>query len=86
MVCMLYNKFTIRITPFFKEAITNVKRRNTLRHTEWEGKVVKVDGCMHLHHLIFADGIVLITPKIEQAEQMLTRFDKACGKIGLRLD
>uniref|UniRef100_A0A7I4YTT4 Reverse transcriptase domain-containing protein n=1 Tax=Haemonchus contortus TaxID=6289 RepID=A0A7I4YTT4_HAECO len=30
--------------------------------------------------------IVLITPNIEQAEQMLAKFDNACGKIGLRLN
>ncbi|XGW34909.1 hypothetical protein V3C99_018731 [Haemonchus contortus] len=30
-------------------------------------------------------NIVLIAPKIEQAEQALAEFDNACGKIGLRL-
>uniref|UniRef100_A0A0K0D6U6 Reverse transcriptase domain-containing protein n=1 Tax=Angiostrongylus cantonensis TaxID=6313 RepID=A0A0K0D6U6_ANGCA len=30
--------------------------------------------------------IVLITPDISQAERMLADFDKACGKIGLRLN
>uniref|UniRef100_A0A0K0DG54 Reverse transcriptase domain-containing protein n=1 Tax=Angiostrongylus cantonensis TaxID=6313 RepID=A0A0K0DG54_ANGCA len=38
------------------------------------------------HHLHFADDIVLITPDISQAEDMLADFDKACGKIGLRLN
>nr|CDJ86977.1 uncharacterized protein LOC764941 [Haemonchus contortus] len=36
--------------------------------------------------LRFADDIVLITPNVEQAEQMLAEFDNACGKIGLRLN
>uniref|UniRef100_A0A7I4YRI3 Reverse transcriptase domain-containing protein n=1 Tax=Haemonchus contortus TaxID=6289 RepID=A0A7I4YRI3_HAECO len=40
----------------------------------------------YLHHFRFADDIVLITPNIEQAEQMLAEFDNACGKIGLRLN
>ncbi|XGW34377.1 hypothetical protein V3C99_018337 [Haemonchus contortus] len=52
---------------------------------EWESMGVKVDG-RYLHHLRFADDIVLITPNIEQAEQMLAEFDNACGKIGLRLN
>ncbi|KAE9421882.1 hypothetical protein Angca_005596, partial [Angiostrongylus cantonensis] len=34
----------------------------------------------------FADDIVLITPDISQAERMLADFDKACGKIGFRLN
>ena len=46
---------------------------------------VKIDG-RQLHHLRFADDIVLITPNIEQAERMLADFDCACGKIGLRLN
>uniref|UniRef100_A0A0K0CZK0 Reverse transcriptase domain-containing protein n=1 Tax=Angiostrongylus cantonensis TaxID=6313 RepID=A0A0K0CZK0_ANGCA len=39
-----------------------------------------------IDHLRFADDIVLITPDISQAERMLAYFDKACGKIGLRLN
>ncbi|KAE9420151.1 hypothetical protein Angca_008919, partial [Angiostrongylus cantonensis] len=33
-----------------------------------------------------ADDIVLMAPNISQAERMLADFDKACGKIGLRLN
>ncbi|KAK6737550.1 hypothetical protein RB195_019949 [Necator americanus] len=36
---------------------------------------VKVNG-RQLHHLRFADDIVLITPSISQAERMLTEFDR----------
>ncbi|KAE9417456.1 hypothetical protein Angca_006852, partial [Angiostrongylus cantonensis] len=36
--------------------------------------------------LRFADDIVLITPDISQVERMLADFDKAYGKIGLRLN
>uniref|UniRef100_A0A0K0D217 Reverse transcriptase domain-containing protein n=1 Tax=Angiostrongylus cantonensis TaxID=6313 RepID=A0A0K0D217_ANGCA len=46
---------------------------------------VKIDG-RQMHHLRFADDIVLITPDISQAERMLADLDKACGKIGLRLN
>uniref|UniRef100_A0A7I4Z2Z2 Reverse transcriptase domain-containing protein n=1 Tax=Haemonchus contortus TaxID=6289 RepID=A0A7I4Z2Z2_HAECO len=56
-----------------------------MRHLEWEDLGVKVDG-RHLHHLSFADDIVLLIPNIEQAERMLAEFDNACGKIGLRLN
>nr|CDJ88998.1 RNA-directed DNA polymerase (reverse transcriptase) domain containing protein [Haemonchus contortus] len=98
----LYDNFTTRISPFYKEVIINVKRgvrqgdtispklfsaalENIMRHLEWEDLGVKVDG-RYLHHLRFADDIVLITPNIEQAERMLAEFDNACGKIGLRLN
>ncbi|KAK6732621.1 hypothetical protein RB195_016779 [Necator americanus] len=46
---------------------------------------VKVDG-RQLHHLRFADDIVLITPSISQAERMLTEFHETCGCIGLQLN
>ncbi|KAK6748545.1 hypothetical protein RB195_001273 [Necator americanus] len=46
---------------------------------------VKVDG-RQLHHLRFADDIVLITRSISQAERMLTEFDETCGCIGLQLN
>ncbi|KAE9414106.1 hypothetical protein Angca_009357, partial [Angiostrongylus cantonensis] len=36
--------------------------------------------------LRFAGDIFLITPDISQAERMLADFDKACVKIGLRLN
>uniref|UniRef100_A0A7I5E5K0 Reverse transcriptase domain-containing protein n=1 Tax=Haemonchus contortus TaxID=6289 RepID=A0A7I5E5K0_HAECO len=38
------------------------------------------------YHLRFADEIVLITPNIEQAEQLLAEFDNACERIGLNLN
>uniref|UniRef100_A0A0K0CW39 Reverse transcriptase domain-containing protein n=1 Tax=Angiostrongylus cantonensis TaxID=6313 RepID=A0A0K0CW39_ANGCA len=55
-----------------------------MRALEWDNMGMKIDG-RQLHHLRFADDIVLITPDISQAEGMLADFDKACGKIGLRL-
>ncbi|XGW01205.1 hypothetical protein V3C99_013852 [Haemonchus contortus] len=72
MLRELYDNFTTRISSFYKEAIINVKG-------------VKVDG-RYLHHLRFGDDIVLITPNIEQAERMLAESDRACGRIGLRLN
>uniref|UniRef100_A0A0K0DB83 Reverse transcriptase domain-containing protein n=1 Tax=Angiostrongylus cantonensis TaxID=6313 RepID=A0A0K0DB83_ANGCA len=56
-----------------------------MRTLEWDNMEVKI-GCRQIHHLRFADDIVLTTPDISQAERMLADFDKACGKIGLRLN
>ncbi|KAK6744538.1 hypothetical protein RB195_011328 [Necator americanus] len=56
-----------------------------MRKLEWDDMGVKVDG-WQLHHLRFADDIVLITPSISQAERMLTEFDETCGCIGLQLN
>ncbi|KAK6734935.1 hypothetical protein RB195_018248 [Necator americanus] len=56
-----------------------------MRNLEWDVMGVKVDG-RQLHHLRFADEIVLITPSINQAERMLIEFDETCGCIGLQLN
>ncbi|KAK6748118.1 hypothetical protein RB195_001004 [Necator americanus] len=57
-----------------------------MRKLEWDDMGVKVDG-WQLHHLRFADDIVLITlNSISQAERMLTEFDETCGCIGLQLN
>ncbi|KAK6762586.1 hypothetical protein RB195_023347 [Necator americanus] len=50
---------------------------NAMRKLEWDDMGVKVDG-RQLHHLRFADEIVLIAPSISQAERMLTEFDETC--------
>ncbi|KAK6735440.1 hypothetical protein RB195_018574 [Necator americanus] len=55
---------------------------NAMRKLEWDNMGVKVDG-RQLHHLCFADDIVLITPSISEAERMLTEFDETCGCNGL---
>ncbi|VDO86170.1 unnamed protein product [Heligmosomoides polygyrus] len=56
-----------------------------MRELEWDDMGVKVDG-RQLHHLRFADDIVLITPSISQAERMLADFDRVCGSVGLQLN
>ncbi|KAK6729066.1 hypothetical protein RB195_006239 [Necator americanus] len=98
----LYSNFTTGISPFYKNIIIDVKRgvrqgdtispkiftatlENAMRKMEWDDMGVKVDG-RQLHHLRFADDIVLITPSISQAERMLTEFDETCGCIGLQLN
>uniref|UniRef100_A0A0K0D289 Reverse transcriptase domain-containing protein n=1 Tax=Angiostrongylus cantonensis TaxID=6313 RepID=A0A0K0D289_ANGCA len=56
-----------------------------MRTLEWDNMGVKIDG-WQIHHVRFADDIVLITPDISQAERMPSDFDKACGKVGFRLN
>ncbi|VDO19169.1 unnamed protein product [Heligmosomoides polygyrus] len=56
-----------------------------MRDLKWEDMVVKVDG-RQLQHLRFAEDIVLITPSISRAEQMLADFDRVCGNAGLQLN
>uniref|UniRef100_A0A158P7X7 Reverse transcriptase domain-containing protein n=1 Tax=Angiostrongylus cantonensis TaxID=6313 RepID=A0A158P7X7_ANGCA len=63
----------------------NEQGRCRSRKPEWDNMGMKIDG-RQMHHLRFAEYIVLITPDISQAERMLADFDKACGKIGLRLN
>uniref|UniRef100_A0A0K0DIV4 Reverse transcriptase domain-containing protein n=1 Tax=Angiostrongylus cantonensis TaxID=6313 RepID=A0A0K0DIV4_ANGCA len=52
---------------------------------EWDNMGVKIDG-RQLPHLRFADDIVFITSNISQAGRMLADIDKACGRIGFRLN
>ncbi|EYB84653.1 hypothetical protein Y032_0312g2166 [Ancylostoma ceylanicum] len=98
----LYSNFTTRISPFYDDITIDVRRgvrqgdtvspklftatlEDVMRRLEWDNMGVRVDGRL-LHHLRFADDIVLITPSISQAERMLADFDDACGKIGLQLN
>ncbi|KAE9412687.1 hypothetical protein Angca_009404, partial [Angiostrongylus cantonensis] len=102
ILCELYKIFTTKISPFYNDINVDVKRgvrqgdtispklftatlQNAMRTLEWDNMGMKIDG-RQIHHLCFADDIVLITPDIFQAERMFADFDKACGKIGLRLN
>uniref|UniRef100_A0A0K0CYW3 Reverse transcriptase domain-containing protein n=1 Tax=Angiostrongylus cantonensis TaxID=6313 RepID=A0A0K0CYW3_ANGCA len=82
----LYKNFTTKISPFYNDINVDVKRgvRQGDRTLEWDNMGVKIDG-RQIHHR-FADDIVLITSDISQAQRLLVDFDKACGKIGLRLN
>ncbi|XGW02456.1 hypothetical protein V3C99_014469 [Haemonchus contortus] len=81
MLRELYDNFTTRISPFYKEC-----RPREYHASFGMGRLGSEGRRPLLHHLRFADDIVLITPNIEQAERMLAEFDSACGKIGLRLN
>nr|CDJ85020.1 RNA-directed DNA polymerase (reverse transcriptase) domain containing protein [Haemonchus contortus] len=102
MLRELYNSFTTRISPFYKEVIVNVKRGvrqgDTISPKLFGAALENIMRHLEwedlgvkidgrfLHHPRFADDIVLITPNIEQAGRMLAEFDSACGKNGLRLN
>ncbi|VDO79201.1 unnamed protein product [Heligmosomoides polygyrus] len=92
----LYSGFTTKISPIHNDVI-DVKTRvqqgytisqklfsatleNIMRELEWEEMGEKVDG-RQLHHLRFADDIMLITPSINQAERMLADFDHVYGTL-----
>ncbi|KAE9414324.1 hypothetical protein Angca_006193, partial [Angiostrongylus cantonensis] len=98
----LYKNFTTKVSPFYHDINVDVKRgvrqgdavsaklftatlQNVMRTLEWDNMGVKIDD-RQIHHLRFADDIVLITPDISQAERMLADFDKTCGKIDVRLN
>uniref|UniRef100_A0A0K0CUR9 Reverse transcriptase domain-containing protein n=1 Tax=Angiostrongylus cantonensis TaxID=6313 RepID=A0A0K0CUR9_ANGCA len=98
----LEKNFTTKISPFYDYINIDVRRwvrrgdtisrklftatlENVMQSLEWDNKGVKIDG-RRLHHLRLADGIVLITRNISQAERVLAVFDKACGKTGLRVN
>ncbi|KAE9414179.1 hypothetical protein Angca_006087, partial [Angiostrongylus cantonensis] len=98
----LYKNFTTEISPFYNDINVDVKRgvrqgdtispklftatlQNVMQTLEWDNMGVKTDG-RQIHHLRFADDIVLITPDISQAECMVANFDKARGKIDLGLN
>ncbi|XGW11503.1 hypothetical protein V3C99_012746 [Haemonchus contortus] len=83
MLRKLYGNFTVRIPPFYEEVIINCRSREYNASFGMGRPGVEI---RHLHHLRFADDIVLITPNFEQAERMLAEFDNACGKIGLRMN
>ncbi|KAK6731405.1 hypothetical protein RB195_007711 [Necator americanus] len=71
-----------------KKAFDSVETEAVVEALDNQGvptQYIKVDGRL-LHHLRFADDIVLITPSISQAERMLTEFDETCGCIGLQLN
>ncbi|KAE9414095.1 hypothetical protein Angca_008584, partial [Angiostrongylus cantonensis] len=97
-----YKNFTTKISPFYNDINVDVKRgvrqgdtispkiftatlQNVMRTLERDNMGEKIDG-RQLHHLRFADDIVLATPDISQAERILADFDRACEKIDFRLN
>ncbi|KAK6764679.1 hypothetical protein RB195_024851 [Necator americanus] len=86
----LYSNFTTNVSPFYNVIIdVNRECHDAMRGLE-HGRLqhdmeVNIDG-RHLHHLRFADDIVLITTSINQAERMLAEFDETCREINMMND
>ncbi|KAK6742308.1 hypothetical protein RB195_009896 [Necator americanus] len=80
-----YIKRGIRQGYTISPKIFTATLENAMRKLVWDDMGVKVDG-RQLHHLRFADDIVLIKPNISQAERKLTEFDETCRCIGLQLN
>ncbi|EPB76168.1 hypothetical protein ANCCEY_04764 [Ancylostoma ceylanicum] len=86
----LCSNFTTGISPFYDDITIDARRgvrQGDCRRNyspppsrtscgDWDDMGVRVDSRL-LHHLRFADDIVLITPNISQAERMLADFDDA---------
>ena len=51
----------------------------------WSGKGINIDG-EHLHHLKFADDIVLISTNTKEAEIMLNDLHSESRKYGLKIN
>uniref|UniRef100_A0A0K0CYS8 Reverse transcriptase domain-containing protein n=1 Tax=Angiostrongylus cantonensis TaxID=6313 RepID=A0A0K0CYS8_ANGCA len=96
----LYENFTTKISLFYSDSNIDVRRgvwqgntispklftvtiQNLMPISECNDMGMVIDD-RHLHHLRFADDMVLITSNISHAERMPTGFDRACGKISLR--
>ncbi|VDO85511.1 unnamed protein product [Heligmosomoides polygyrus] len=80
-----YEDVRLSMEEWPKHKAGSATLKNVMRELEWEAMGVKVNG-RQLHHLPFADDIVLVTPSISQAERMLADFDRVCGNVGLQLN
>lgn len=89
-ICQLYHQqescHSLMTSPLTSREVPNlfsVTLENAMQGLEWYSMGVHVD-CRRLHHLRFADDIVVITSNIIVTEQMLAHFD-AYGRIHLQL-
>ncbi|KAK6762360.1 hypothetical protein RB195_023177 [Necator americanus] len=90
----LYKDFIIKILPFYNNNTINMKRervqqgdtvsskifsatfKNVMQGLKWDDMS---DG--QQHYLRLADGIILITPSINQAERVLVEFDEKLKRL-----
>nr|CDJ83025.1 endonuclease-reverse transcriptase [Haemonchus contortus] len=100
MLRELYDNFTTRISPFYKEVIVNVKRGvrqdDTISPKVFSAALKNIMPHMKWESMdVKVDGRYVHTFRfrrhrayntdIERAERMLAEFDSACGNIGLQL-
>lgn len=58
---------------------------NVFKQLNWENRGLNIDG-MHLHHLRFADDIVLISTDLDELNIMLNELNEESRKIGLHMN
>lgn len=63
----------------------NVVLEYAFKNLNWDTKGVRIDG-EQLHHLRFADDIVLIADNLEDAKNMLIDLKNASKKVGLQIN
>lgn len=66
-------------------ALFTAALERAMRQLDWEQKGVRIDG-RHLHHLRFADDVVLFARDTAEATDMLTEFTEACARAGLKIN
>lgn len=59
--------------------------QNLMQTLEWDSMGMKIGG-RQIHHLRFADHVVLITPNFRLTDSVLVAFDNTCAKIDTRLN
>ena len=97
-----YEDSTLSLKIFTKELCIPVKKgvrqgdtispalftaalERAIRKLEWEEKGIRVDGRL-LHHLRFADDVVIFARDTVEATDMLAEFTEACGRAGLKIN
>ena len=66
-------------------ALFTAALERAIRQLDWDTRGIRVDG-RHLHHLRFADDIVLFARDTLEATDMLSQFTEACGRAGLKIN
>jgi hypothetical protein len=66
-------------------ALFTAALERAIRQLDWEGRGIRVDG-RRLHHLRFADDVVLFATDPAEATDMLAEFEEACGRAGLKIN
>ena len=66
-------------------ALFTAALERAIRQLDWERRGIRVDG-RRLHHLRFADDVVLFATNPAEATDMLAEFKEACGRAGLKIN
>jgi hypothetical protein len=66
-------------------ALFTAALERAIRQLDWDTRGIRIDG-RHLHHLRFADDVVLFARDTVEATDMLSQFTEACGRAGLKIN